>query len=133
MVDISLQQILTGTRLNVISQHLIDIAFNPNSTAYELFQVVVFFAIIWFIIFYILKAIIRPLGKQKLIVYNGGLILAFCVLILKPVMNVYSLGRGLSLLVHMIWFCNSTNPLPPSLLGYTCDHCVELTSDSLST
>ena len=23
-------------------------------------------------------------------------------------------------------------PLPPTLLGYACDHCVELTSDSLS-
>jgi len=65
MVDISLQQTLTGTRLNAISQHLIDIAFNENSTAYELFQVVVFFAITWFIIFYILKAIIRPLVHNK--------------------------------------------------------------------
>ena len=65
MIDTSLQQILTGTRLNVISQHLIDIAFNENASAYELFQVVVFFAIIWFVIFYILKAIIRPLVHNK--------------------------------------------------------------------
>ena len=65
MVDISLQQILTGTCLGDISRHLIDIAFNPNATAYELFQVVVFFAIIWFVIFYILKAAIRPLVHNK--------------------------------------------------------------------
>ena len=36
-----------------------------------------------------------------------------------------------------IWYgfallLTNINPLSPSLLGYSCDHCVELTSDSLS-
>ena len=32
----------------------------------------------------------------------------------------------------MIWFC-TTNPLPPSLLEYACDHCMELTSSTISS
>jgi len=43
----------------------VDIVFNADATASELFQIVLFFAVAWFIIFYILKATIRPLVHNK--------------------------------------------------------------------
>ena len=55
----------TSLLLHDIPAHLVDIVLNPNATASQLFQVVLFFAVAWFIIFYILKTTIRPLVHNK--------------------------------------------------------------------
>ena len=46
-------------------RYLLEIVFDPNATASQLFLVVLFFAIAWFVIFYIVKLIIRPLVHNK--------------------------------------------------------------------
>jgi hypothetical protein len=48
-----------------IKQHLVTIIFDDSPTIRDLFWVVVAFAILWFIVFTIVKAVLRPLIHNK--------------------------------------------------------------------
>lgn len=62
---VTLSTPLVAFRLKDIPSHLVNIVFDSNATADQLFLVVLAFAIAWFLIFFILKSIIRPLVHNK--------------------------------------------------------------------
>ena len=54
-----------GFALAPVWDGLVATVFNEHATAYELSTVVIFFAVLWFLVFYVIKTNLKPIVHDK--------------------------------------------------------------------